>query len=155
MQEFSKLEVSNSTQKCASRGWSKAGRKIEGTAHFSLAMQGQGDELRSAFKRSASREGVEQQRERVGECCEEKAEGEWQLGKEQEGSVRVDLYAGPSRVTGEVQVVNANAPGSTLYRVEGVKVCHMTSQEPQGKERQFGDLHASPFSAEVVGKSRL
>lgn len=56
-----------------------------------------------------------------------------------EGGVSVNLCAGPSRVTGEVQVINANTPGSTLYMVEGVKVCNL-SREEEGYKSKRGKL---------------
>lgn len=57
------------------------------------------------------------------------AEEEVQSNGGSEGGVVVNLCAGPTRLTGEVQVINANAPGSTLYRVDARKVCNLAREE--------------------------
>ena len=53
-----------------------------------------------------------------------------------EGGVKLDLCAGPSRITGEIHLMNANALGSTLYRVDGAKVCNLSLEDQSYREKR-------------------
>ena len=99
-------------------------------------MQSLGNGLPVGRGKAASLQEGERQRRGLQDSGQGDQSSREQRSGASEGGVAITLCASPGKVTGEIHVINANSPGSTLYRVDAIKVCNLSREEESYRTRR-------------------